>query len=209
MGQGIRSPATKVERHTKLPKPGLSCTTPTPHDEEEVLALSSLNGGDDLWTETGKHTQWEKTSDTTLLHRKGSAVAYNPQQAHSKSGSATPDLHSRTPLGWLAWGSGRSGRGARCPPLLFRLPFLALGYVRAGPIYYLRPSIPLRFLLHLPYKLPLGARLSATCCGHQGIQWHQTQPTPAFTVLTVKRARENIRRPADKQIADTSWREPI
>lgn len=76
----------------------------------------------------GKHTQWEKTSDTILLHREGSALAYNTQQVNGK-----PGFSCALP-GWLALGSAKSGRGTQEAPAPLHTPFLDLGYKRAGPV---------------------------------------------------------------------------
>lgn len=87
-----------------------------------------------------KHTQWERISDTILLHREGNASAYNPQQANSKDRSASQSctyLQSACNLPrWPAHGSARSGRGTPeadlvSSPLHASLP--DLGCTRAGP----------------------------------------------------------------------------
>lgn len=136
-GQGIRSPATKVERHISYQHLGSPMM-----GRRSWNLFSSLNGECDLCREMGKHTQWERTSDVILMHREGSASTYNTQQVNSKYGfsCALP--------GWLALGSARLGKGtlgADLGPSLLHTSFSGPGLHEGRAC--LVPKAPHRILL--------------------------------------------------------------
>lgn len=138
-----------------------------------------------------KHTQWERISDTILLHREGNASAYNPQQANSKEVCVSVlhlpaiSLQSTTlASSWLCqiWQGDTRGRLGVLPSSRFS----------PGPGLHEGRACLVPKAQHLTTLFPTNQRSSCSgprtvpCVGTgDTVAPHETFPTPALMLPTV------------------------